>query len=101
MSMRSAGAATVATMDNAHSVRRSAMLWLLLADEVLLFVGVWLYPSVLGEGGLLGIGAATAILLIYGFLALYSPASYSKADPSAVRSGVILGLLGGIVLSVD
>ena len=82
-------------------VLRQAILGLLGVNEALLILGVVLYPTVLQADGLLGLGAATVILGVYGGLALASPLAPAKADPRLVRGGVILGLTGGAILCLD
>jgi hypothetical protein len=82
-------------------VFRWVILGLLAVNEALLILGVILYPIVLQADGLLGLGAATAILGVYGLLALRSPIALSKAEPRLVRGGMILGLISGAILSLD
>lgn len=80
---------------------RRAIIILVPVNLALLLVGVAQYPPVLSQGGLPGLIAAAAIVLIYGFIALFSPISIGKAHPLIVRQGSILGLVGGFVLSAD
>lgn len=71
------------------------------ANVILLIINVLLYPPVLSNGGLLGLAAATGILLIYGYLALGSPIAVGKLPNTIWRRGVYLGVCSGLVLSVD
>ena len=78
------------------------MLWgLLILDAALVLLGVVLYPSVLQEGGLLGSGAAILMICFYGFLALYSPVSFSKTPSQIWRTAVMIGTIAGIWLGLD
>jgi hypothetical protein len=58
-----------------------ALLSLLLLDGALVLLGLALYPKVIREGGLLGVGSDVLILAVYGFLALRSRVSLNKSDP--------------------
>ena len=80
---------------------RRIIICLIAANLLLLIVNVLFYPPVLSNGGLLGLAAATGILLLYGYLALMSPIAVGKLLNPIWRCGVYMGLCAGIVLSVD
>lgn len=74
---------------------------IILANLLLILLGLALYPTVIQQNGLLGVIADTAILLIYGFLALFSPLSVGKARPELLKTSLLLGLISGLCLSTD
>lgn len=67
----------------------------------LVLLGVLLYPTVMNEGGLLGICADIVVLTIYGFLALFSPIALGKINSGLLNRSVLLGLIGGLGLVID
>ena len=68
---------------------------------LLLLIIVLQYPPALSSGGLLGLIGASGILLVYGYLALGSPIAVGKPSGEVWRRGAVLGMISGIVLSVD
>src|SRR5215813_6811805 len=78
-----------------------AIIFLIGINVVLLILNVLTYPPVLSSGGLPGLVADIAILLIYGYLMLFSPIAIGKLPNPIWRRGVYLGLCAGIILSAD
>ncbi len=74
---------------------------LVLLDVALVVLGLLLYPPVMQEDGLLGAGAAVLMVCLYGFLALYSPFSFSNVLGQIRRTGALVGTLAGIWLGLD
>jgi len=81
-------------------VQRTIIL-LIIADVLLLVVGLLRYPTSLQEGGVPGITADIAILLLYGYIALVSPIRTSAANRRLLRLGFAVGLTGALALCVD
>ena len=80
---------------------RSAILSLSIADILLIFLGLMLYPNVVGQGGLLGAGAASAMVTTYGWVALFSPLRPERLDPRMWKKGAMLGVASGLWLGLD
>ena len=77
------------------------ILLLIPASIILLLLMTAQYPTVLNNGGLLGLIAASGMLLTYGYLALRSPIAVGKLLHNIWRRGAFLGIISGLVLSLD
>ena len=84
-----------------YRLLRRAIMVLVPINILLLFVGILQYPPVLGAGGLKGMIAAALIVLVYGWLALFSPIAIGRANTKVIRNGILFGLLSSIILSGD
>ena len=88
-------------LQNEYIVLRRAIMIFVPINIFLLFVGVLQYPPVLGEGGWKGLIAASLIVLLYGWLTLFSPISIGSGDTAVIQKGIMFGILAGVMLSVD
>jgi hypothetical protein len=77
------------------------ILFLIGLNVILLIINVLTYIPVLSNGGVPGLIAAIGILLVYGYLSLASPMAVGKLPSPVWRSGVYLGVVSAIILSLD
>ena len=77
------------------------MLALAIADILLITAGLALFPKVVGQGGLLGAGAASALVAVYGWIAVFSPLRPERVDGQLWKNGVRVGVAGGLWLGLD
>lgn len=74
---------------------RRALLALVIVDLLLVTFGLFFVPTTLSQQGPLGWLAAVVIVLVYAWLALYSPMAAGRVDERALRVGLGFGLALG------